>query len=106
MLFRSNEKLERLLDQTADSDNDIEEVTRPRARHLDHIELRPLLHNLYSTLGRLWRCTCSLPHEARLCLLKYLHPGHEQSKAVHFDMLMSVKSHVWLECEICILLRK
>lgn len=105
-ISKNNEKLEHLLNQTADIDNDTEEVTRPRARHLDHFELRLLLHNLYSTLGRLWKCTCALPHEARLCLLKYLHPGHEQSKAVHFDMLMSVKSHAWLECEICILLRK
>ena len=84
-----------------------------------YIQLRPLMHTLYQTLGGLWPCNCHRKHEARLCLLQRRDQRRDsvttdtkEGDNVYFDMLMSLRSGEngqycrWLESQLCIALQQ
>jgi hypothetical protein len=104
-----NKKLAVLLDISTTSSTHTYEHKLPPKR-APHVRLRPLMHNLYQTMGKLWPCDCPLPHKARLCLLPCPDQSAEPdaSSKVYFNLLMSIQEEAsvefcsWLESKICV----
>jgi hypothetical protein len=104
-----NKKLETLLNFSTTNPNSTFEQ-RPLTRRAPHFHLRPMMHNLYHTMGKLWPCDCPLQHKARLCLLQCPDdsPEHDPTSKVYFNLLMSIQEDTntqncsWLESKICV----
>lgn len=83
-----------------------------------HVQLRPLMHTLYTALGGLWPCDCRREHEARLCLLQRRDRRRDsvtsdsEADNIYFNLLMSLRSEGnepycrWLESQLCIALQQ
>jgi hypothetical protein len=108
-ISKYNKKLEVLLNFSVASPTPTYEH-KLSTKRAPHVRLRPLMHNLYQTMGKLWPCDCSLQHKARLCLLAC--PGQptlpDASSTVYFNLLMSIQDEAsdeycsWLESKICV----
>jgi len=115
-----NEQLEKIVLWSSDTLFALPETPKEsRTIGSPHIQLRPLMHTLYKTLGGLWPCDCHRKHEARLCLLQHRDQRRDSVTAdtgetnnVYFNMLMSLSSGEngqycrWLETQLCIALQQ
>ena len=59
-----------------------------QARSSPSLQLREVSRTLYKALARYWQCTCTTPHQARICLRPREHAAHAQSPS-DFDFLFS-----------------
>ncbi|KAF1810424.1 hypothetical protein P152DRAFT_451168 [Eremomyces bilateralis CBS 781.70] len=109
---KCNERLDSLLQRSsATYEKTKANQARPESTSTPHMELRPLMHALYSTMGGLWPCSCPHGHEARFCLLKCQdNTPSKASQEVYFDMLMSIRAQAtaqyqtWLESKMVVAL--
>jgi hypothetical protein len=108
-ISKSNKKLATLLEfSTPFSSSTYEQ--RPPPKRAPHVRLRPMMHNLYHTMGKLWPCDCPLQHKFRLCLLQCPDesPDPDPTSKVYFNLLMSIQEDAsieycsWLESKICV----
>jgi hypothetical protein len=114
-ISKYNQRLQQLLGPAAPFEF---EPKQPKSeRKSSHLQLRPLMHVLYTTMGGLWPCACKRPHEARICLLKSTKPPgavtDHPAGGIYFDMMLSCigtdateEFCMWLESKICVVLKK
>lgn len=108
-ISRLNKKLERYIHGGSSGITD-ETIKSSRVRKIGPPtnKSRRLSQDVHKSLARCWSCTCQLPHEAKLGLLKCLMSQESADSAINLDLLVSMSSadqmkEIWLESRIRVL---
>lgn len=108
-ISKLNKKLERFIHGGSSSiTDDTVKSSRVRKTRPPTDRSRRLSQDVHKSIARCWSCTCRIPHEAKLGLLKCLMSQESADSVINLDLLVSMSSadqtkEVWLESRIRVL---